>query len=140
MSIEEYSIKKIVSKTVDTLFDGIKVQMGPSKKELKMRIEDLEKQIQELNKNNKDISDFYEVVIDDLCEKIGSTYSFFIEADTICIVNNSGQIGSGNSQSNYIDNNSSPNSTFDKLISRMNKGIDEKRRKYPRGRVDEYTE
>lgn len=139
MSIEENAIKEVITRTVGTIFEGIKAQIGPSKKELKVKIEDLEEQINELNKNNDRIQEFYEVIIDDLCDKIGSTnvYSIEIDADSICIINNSGQIGSNNQQANIYDNDKTHESSFSQLIAKINQDIEDDRRRYPQGRIED---
>ena len=71
----------------------VRDKMGPSKKELKLRISDLESQVSTLAYGNKELIDNMQIIITEILENLKEDNKLEINADNIILIqDNSGKI------------------------------------------------
>lgn len=103
----------------------VKESFGPSKKQLKMRITDLEEQVRSLSSGNQALLQNSREIMSVILEKLLMDGGYRIKANTI--IQNSGNFQM--TQIAYFDDNSTKNSNEKKQASIFD-GIDEEIMKY----------
>ena len=87
----------------------VRDKMGPSKKELKLRISDLESQVSTLAYGNKELIDNMQIIITAILEKLKEDNKLEINADNIILIqDNSGEICFRSTTEKRNDNHYSP--------------------------------
>lgn len=105
-------------------------KLGPSKKELYMKVSDLEQQVRVLTAGNVALTSSLDLIIQAILNRLESSNDFTINAETICFVGeNSGSINTGNSftvsETSFEDINQieGMDERFD--VSKIFNGVDE---------------
>lgn len=93
---------------VPVILEGVKWvkdKLGPSKKELKVKIADLESQVKTLSYGNTLLLESMEQIVIAILERLKTDGSYTINADTIIhIEDNHGTIIAANNTTNSVDN------------------------------------
>lgn len=87
----------------------VRDKMGPSKKELKLRISDLESQVSTLAYGNKELIDNMQIIITAILENLKEDNKLEIHADNIILIqDNSGEICFSSITEKRTENHYSP--------------------------------
>lgn len=97
MALEEKWVT-IIAAGVDTLRNYIKDSLGPSKKELKIKIEELNKMVDRLADQNMQMSSSMANITQAILDQLSTEYNIAINVDSITII---GQNTTNNSLTNH---------------------------------------
>lgn len=85
MALEEKWVS-IIAAGVDTLRKYINYNLGPSKKELKIKVEELEKIVNQLIDQNKQMSSSMESITQAILDQLSTEYNISINVDSITVI------------------------------------------------------
>ena len=108
---------------ISEVISWIRENIGPSKKELKLQVSDLKKQVQTLAAGNAKLIDNLEMIVREILKNLKADNNYTISADTIVFVGSSIDVAIPSSPKSLIPDDRMPVERFE--ISKIFDGVDE---------------